>query len=281
MPTATLLLSCPDRPGLVAAVADFVFRNGGNILHADQHVDHEAGVFFQRIEIDLDGFLPREEIEPAFAPIAQRFAMDAAVRFSDEVTRVAILVSKQPHCLLDLLGRWRGGELSVEIPVVVSNHEDHGDSVRFAGPQFVHLPVTADTRADQEKTVLETLRTNEIELVILARYMQILGPEFIDTYRHRIINIHHSFLPAFTGADPYRRAHVRGVKLIGATAHYATEDLDEGPIIEQDVIRVTHRDTVAEMSRKGRDLERVVLARAVRAHVEHRILTYGNKTVVF
>ena len=281
MPTATLLLSCPDRPGLVAAVADFVFRNGGNILHADQHVDHEAGVFFQRIEIDLDGFLPREEIEPAFAPIAQRFAMDAAVRFSDEVTRVAILVSKQPHCLLDLLGRWRGGELSVEIPVVVSNHEDHGDSVRFAGPQFVHLPVTADTRADQEKAVLETLRTNEIELVVLARYMQILGPEFIDTYRHRIINIHHSFLPAFTGADPYRRAHVRGVKLIGATAHYATEDLDEGPIIEQDVIRVTHRDTVAEMSRKGRDLERVVLARAVRAHVEHRILTYGNKTVVF
>ena len=190
-------------------------------------------------------------------------------------------MSKQPHCLLDLLGRWRGGELSVEIPVVVSNHEDHGDSVRFAGPQFVHLPVTAETRADQEKTVLETLRTNEIELVILARYMQILGPEFIDTYRHRIINIHHSFLPAFTGADPYRRAHVRGVKLIGATAHYATEDLDEGPIIEQDVIRVTHRDTVAEMSRKGRDLERVVLARAVRAHVEHRILTYGNKTVVF
>ena len=281
MPTATLLLSCPDRPGLVAAVADFVFSNGGNILHADQHVDHEAGVFFQRIEIDLDGFLPREEIEPAFAPIAQRFAMDAAVRFSDEVTRVAILVSKQPHCLLDLLGRWRGGELSVEIPIVVSNHEDHGDSVRFAGPQFVHLPVTADTRADQEKAVLETLRTNEIELVILARYMQILGPEFIDTYRHRIINIHHSFLPTFTGADPYRRAHVRGVKLIGATAHYATEDLDEGPIIEQDVIRVTHRDTVAEMSRKGRDLERVVLARAVRAHVEHRILTYGNKTVVF
>jgi formyltetrahydrofolate deformylase len=279
--TATLLLSCPDRPGLVATVADFVFRNGGNILHADQHIDTSEGVFFQRVEVDLDGFLPRGEIEEAFAPIAERCSMRTAVRFSDEVARIAILVSKQPHCLFDLLGRWQAGELQAEIPLVVSNHLDHADAVRLAGPVYQHLPITADTRAEQERGLLDHLRRHEIDLVVLARYMQVLGAPIIDAYRGQVINIHHSFLPAFTGGDPYRRAHERGVKLIGATAHYATEDLDEGPIIEQDVVRVTHRDTAADMARKGRDLERIVLARALRAHLEHRVLTYGNKTLVF
>jgi formyltetrahydrofolate deformylase len=282
MASAVLLLSCPDRRGIVAAVANFILEHDGNVLHADQHVDHLDGVFFQRVEFDLESFaLAREEIGPAFAPIAARFAMDAAVRFTDERTPTAILASRQPHCLDDLLMRWHRGELDCDLRVVVANHADHEDLCRALGVPFVHLPVTPETKADQERAVVDQLTGHGIELVVLARYMQILSPAAIDAFRHRIINIHHSFLPAFVGANPYRQAHDRGVKLIGATAHYATADLDEGPIIEQETVRVSHRDDVARLTRAGRDLETTVLARAVRAHLEHRVLVYGHKTVVF
>jgi formyltetrahydrofolate deformylase len=280
--TASLLLSCQDRPGLVAAVADFIYRNRGNILHADQHIDHGVGTFFQRVEFDLDGFgLARDEILPAFTPLATRFGMRSDLRFSDELVRIAILVSKQPHCLYDLLSRWRIGELPAEIPLVISNHPDHADAVRFMGPTFEHLPVTAETKPRQERAILALLREHRIDLVVLARYMQILSGPFVAEYPSRIINIHHSFLPAFVGARPYHQAYQRGVKLIGATAHYATEDIDDGPIIEQDVVRISHRDTVDDLIRKGRDLEKIVLARAVRAHLDHRVITHGNKTLVF
>ena len=286
-PTAILLLSCRDRPGLTAAVSDFVFRHGGNIVRAEQHVDtDESGagtVFFQRVEFALDGFdLDRAEIAAGFAPLASRFGMGWQLRFSDEAVRMAVLVSKQPHCLDDLLGRWHNGELGgVDIPLVVSNHPDHADRVAFMGPRYEYLPVTHETRAEQEHELRAVLERHGVDLVVLARYMQILSAEFVRAYPSRIINIHHSFLPAFLGARPYHQAHARGVKIVGATAHYATEDLDEGPIIEQDVMRVSHRDSVDDLVRKGRDLERTVLARAVRAHLEHRILTYGRRTVVF
>jgi formyltetrahydrofolate deformylase len=280
--TAVLLLSCPDQRGVVAATAEFIARHDGNIVHAEQHVDPVEGVFFQRVEFELEGFgLGRDEIAPAFAPIAERFGIQVDLRFSDTPMRVAVMASKQPHCLYDLLTRWRTGELAADIRVVIDNHPDHADLCAHLGVPYVHLPVTPDTKAAQEQQVLATLREHEVELVVLARYMQILSPTLIGAYPHRIINIHHSFLPAFIGANPYRQAHDRGVKLIGATAHYATEDLDEGPIIDQETVRVSHRDDVASLTRKGRDLETIVLARAVRSHLEHRVLVYGRKTVVF
>jgi formyltetrahydrofolate deformylase len=284
---AILLLSCPDQRGVVAAVADFVARHGGNIVSAEQHTDLDepagrAGVFFQRIEFELAGFdLAREEILPAFEPVIGRFGLRCQLRFSDQVSRVAILASRQPHCLYDLLTRWRTGELDIEVPLVISNHDDHSAvATRFDVP-YHHLPVTAGARAEQEAAVQALLAEHAVDLVVLARYMQILSADFVRHWSNRVINIHHSFLPAFVGARPYHQAHERGVKLIGVTAHYATEDLDEGPIIEQDVARVSHRDSVAELVRRGRDLEMVVLARAVRAHIEHRVLVYGRKTVVF
>jgi formyltetrahydrofolate deformylase len=282
-PTAILLLSCPDRPGLTAAVSDFVFRHGGNIVRAEQHVDAADDVFFQRIEFELDHFeLTREELPVAFAPLAETFAMRWQIRFSDERARIAILVSKQAHCLEDLMARWHTGDLGhVDIPLVISNHPEHAARVEFMGPRYEHVPVDEGNKAKQEARVLELLDEHGIDLVVLARYMQVLSPEFVGRYRGRIINIHHSFLPAFIGARPYHQAHDRGVKVIGATAHYATEDLDEGPIIEQDVMRVSHRDSVDDLVRKGRDLERIVLARGVQAHLEHRVLQLGRKTVVF
>ncbi|MFT3855064.1 MAG: formyltetrahydrofolate deformylase [Ilumatobacteraceae bacterium] len=280
--TVTLLLSCPDQPGIVAATADFVYRHGGNIVHADQHIDEETGVFFQRIEVDLDRFgLARDEIEPALAEVEARFGMDVHVRFSDERPRVAVLVSREAHCMYDLLARWRGGELDSDIALVASNHPDHVDAAEHFGVPYVHLPVTPSTKAEQERQLVELLEAHAIDLVVLARYMQILSPAFVARYPQRIINIHHSFLPAFIGSRPYHQAHERGVKLVGVTAHYVTDELDEGPIIDQDVERVSHRDAVRDLIRKGRDLEKSVLARAVRAHLEHRILVYGNKTVVF
>ena len=280
--TAVLLLTCADRPGIVAAVSDFVARRGGNIIHAEQHTDLQQSVFFQRVEFELAGFaLGPAEIRPAFEEIAARFSMRFDVRFTSQRERVAILVSRQAHCLYDLLGRWRGGELRADVGVVVSNHPDHADVAGHFGVAYRHLPVTADTRAGQERELATVLREHGTELVVLARYMQILGPELLTEYPHRVINIHHSFLPAFKGASPYRQAYERGVKLIGATAHYATDQLDEGPIIEQDVARVSHRDSVDDMVRKGRDLETAVLARAVRHHLDHRVLVYANKTVVF
>jgi formyltetrahydrofolate deformylase len=280
VPTGVLLLSCPDRPGLVHAVADFVLSAGGNIGHAEQHIDGESGVFFQRVEFDAPG-LSAEGLTRAFAPVAERFGMTVRARMTADRPRIALLASTQPHCLTDLLARWRSGELPAEVAVVVSNHPEHQALAEFSGVPFRYLPVSPKTHATQEVQLLDVLAEHRVELVVLARYMQILGPPVLDAYRSRIINIHHSFLPAFVGARPYHQAQQRGVKLIGATAHYATAELDEGPIIAQDVAPVTHRDSVQDMIRKGRDLETVVLARAVRAHVEHRTLVYGNKTIVF
>jgi len=279
---AVLLLSCPDQRGIVRSVAEFVERHGGNIVDAEQHTDEAEGVFFQRVEFELDGFgLERSEILTAFEPIRAKFAMAADLRCTDERTKVAILASKQPHCLDDLLTRWRTGELDAQLELVIANHPDHQQVCEFVGVPFHYLPVDPGHKAEQERRVRELLARNGIQLVVLARYMQILSAEFTDAYANRIINIHHSFLPAFVGARPYHQAHDRGVKLIGVTAHYATSELDQGPIIEQDVTRVNHRNSVEELVRKGRDLETAVLARAVRAHLEHRVLVYGRKTVVF
>jgi formyltetrahydrofolate deformylase len=278
--TAVLLLSCPDQPGLVHAVAEFVLSVGGNIVHAEQHIDRESGVFFQRVEF-ASAFSDDAALRAAFEPTARRFGMQVQARTTDRRPRVALLASTQPHCLVDLLARWRSGELPADIATVISNHDAHADLAQFYGVPFVHLPVTPETRELQETQLLDTVAAADAELVVLARYMQVLGARVIDAYPSRIINIHHSFLPAFVGARPYHQAQQRGVKLIGATAHYATADLDEGPIIAQDVATVSHRDAAADLVRKGRDLETVVLARAVRAHVEHRTLVYGNKTIVF
>ena len=263
-------------------MAEFIAAHNGNIVHAEQHTDDVERVFFQRVEFDLEGFgLARDEILSAFSSVARRFDMSVDLRFTDVRPRVVLMASKQPHCLFDLLTRWRAGELPAEVVGVIDNHPDHADLVEHMGVPYFHLPMTTGAKDAQETQVLETLSSLDVDLVVLARYMQILSPRVVDAYRSRIINIHHSFLPAFVGANPYRQAHDRGVKIIGATAHYVTEELDEGPILDQEVTRVTHRDSVAELTRKGRDLETIVLARAVRAHLEHRVLVYGRKTVVF
>jgi len=282
-PTAVLLVTCPDRRGLVAGVSQFVLRHGGNIVDADQHADAESGTFFQRVELELEGLdLDRGQLEGAFlAEVAEPLGMSAEVRFSDEVARLAILASKEPHCLYDLLSRWRAGELAAEVAVVLSNHPDHADVSAFFGVPYHHLPTTPEARPAQEAAVLDVLEEHRIDLVVLARYMQVLGDAVVERHRSRIINIHHSFLPAFVGARPYHQAHARGVKIIGVTAHYVTPELDQGPIIEQDVVRVTHRDGIADMVRKGRDLEKTVLARAVRHHLGHRVIVDGRRTVVF
>jgi formyltetrahydrofolate deformylase len=280
--TAVLLARGPDRKGLVATIAGFLYRHGANILHADQHNDALAGMFFQRIEFVLDGMdLSFPQLQEQLRPVMAELGMSFEVFNSEVVPRVAILVSKLEHCLLDLLSRSRAGELRGEIAVVASNHETLRPLAETSGVPFVYLPVTPETRETQEEQLLALLARERIDLVVLARYMQILSPRVVQAYPLRIINIHHSFLPAFRGARPYHQAAERGVKLIGATSHLVTEVLDDGPIIEQDVVRVTHRDTIADMQRKGRDLERLVLARAVRLWLERRILSYGNKTVVF
>jgi formyltetrahydrofolate deformylase len=276
-----LLISCPDRKGLIAAISAFIAMHDGNILSADQYVS-DSGTFFMRLEIEGEGFgLGRHEFAGAFAPLARRHEMDWRVYHTDTPKRMAILVSRYDHCLIDLLWRWDSGELDAEIPLVVSNHPDLASRAEIYGIPFHHLPVTKETKAEQESRLLNLLSDNGIDVVVLARYMQILTPKFVGAYPAGIINIHHSFLPAFAGADPYRRAHERGVKTIGATAHYVTEELDAGPIIHQDVAHVTHRDTVEDLVRLGREIERRVLARAVRWHLEDRILVDGNRTVVF
>ncbi len=282
-PTATLLFSCPDRRGLVAKVANFIYSNGGNIIHADHHTDFNAGLFLSRIEWQIEGFnLPRELIAPAFDAIAQPLAATYEIHFSDAVTRMAIWVSRQNHCLLDLIWRQQSGEFSAEIPLIISNHPDLESIAKQFGIAYHYLPITKENKQEQQEQQLELLQEYKIDLVILAKYMQIISPEFIDRFSsHNIINIHHSFLPAFVGANPYHKAYDRGVKIIGATGHYVTSELDAGPIIEQDVVRVTHRDDVDDLIRKGKDLERIVLARAVRHHLQNRVLVYGNKTVVF
>ncbi|MEY2420206.1 MAG: formyltetrahydrofolate deformylase [Acidimicrobiaceae bacterium] len=280
--TGVLLVACPDRPGIVAAVASFVASHGGNVIDLQQHTDHTDAAFFQRVEFELDRFdLAPDMIASAFTPVAEQFAMRWALRFSDQRPRVALLASKEPHCLHDLLNRWRTGELGVDIALLASNHPDHADLARWFGVDHHHLPVVDGHKDAQEAELSRLLRDNDVDLVVLARYMQILSPQFCAEWAERIINIHHSFLPAFQGARPYHQAHERGVKLVGVTAHYVTAELDDGPIIDQDVIRVTHRDDVDDLRRKGRDLEVSVLARAVRAHVGHRVLVYGRRTVVF
>jgi formyltetrahydrofolate deformylase len=276
-----LLISCPDRKGLIAALSSFIAMHDGNILSADQYVS-DSGTFFMRLEIEGEGFgLARDEFAGAFAPLARRHDMDWRLSHTDTPKRMAILVSRYDHCLIDLLWRWDSGELEAEIPLVVSNHPDLASRAEIYGIPFHHLPLTKETKAEQEGKVLNLLREHKVDLVVLARYMQILTPTFVGAYPGRIINIHHSFLPAFAGADPYRRAHERGVKTIGATAHYVTEELDAGPIIHQDVVHVTHRDTIEDLVRVGREVERRVLARAVRWHLEDRILVDDNRTVVF
>jgi formyltetrahydrofolate deformylase len=279
--TATLLVSCPDRKGLVAALGQLLYGHGVNILDADQHTDVAAGQFFQRIRMDLrELHTDRVALERAIGEVATRFSMRWQLAYGKQ-KRVAIMVSKYDHCLQDLLWRQRAGELPCDVVAVVSNHPDLEPTVRAHGAPFHLIPVDRDNKHAQETRVAELFDREGVELVVLARYMQVLSAELCERWRERVINIHHSFLPAFVGGKPYHQAAERGVKIIGATAHYATSELEPGPIIEQDVTRVTHRDTVEDMIRKGRDLERLVLARAVRLHLEDRVLVHGNKTVVF
>ena len=280
--TAILLISCPDRKGLVAAIANFLHRHNANILHADQHQDAELGVFLMRVEWDLQEFdLSLADFETAFSPLAQEFDMTWRLAHSGHRLRMAIFVSRYDHCLADLLYRYRAGELNCDIPIIISNHPDtHGLAETYRIP-FQHIAIHKDGKEEAEATQLAILRRQHIDFIVLARYMQVLSGDFIRHYPNRIINIHHSFLPAFHGAKPYHRAFERGVKLIGATSHYVTEVLDDGPIIEQDVTRVSHRDDLDDLIRRGADLEKIVLSRAVRLHIEHRVLLYANKTVVF
>ncbi len=276
-----LLISCPDKKGLIAALSSFISLHDGNILAADQYVS-PSGYFFMRLEIEGEGFgLSPEEFAGAFAPIARRYSMEWRLSRTDSPKRMAVLVSRYDHCLIDLLWRWDAGELAADIPLIVSNHPDLASRADTYGIPFHHIPVSPETKEKAETKTLELLEENDVDLVVLARYMQIISPDFVASYPDRIINIHHSFLPAFVGADPYRRAHERGVKTIGATAHYVTEDLDAGPILHQDVAHVTHRDTVDDLVRLGREVERRVLARAVRWHLEDRVLVDGTRTVVF
>jgi formyltetrahydrofolate deformylase len=280
--SAVLLITCPDRKGIVAAVAEFLYRHDANILHADQHQDAERGLFLMRVEWSLAGFnLDLAEFPRRFAPLADRFEMRWRLERSDHPLRVALFVSKYDHCLMDLLYRHQTGELPCDIPLIVSNHPDAERWANFYKVPFHIITVPAGGKVEAEKKQIDLLAENKIDLVILARYMQVLSPEFVSKYPQRIINVHHSFLPAFMGARPYHRAFERGVKLIGATSHYVTDDLDEGPIIEQHVVRISHRDGLEDLLEKGRDLEKVVLSRAVRWHIDHRILVYDRKTVIF
>ena len=304
-PSAILLISCPDRKGEVATIADFVFRHGGNILHADEHADEESGLFLMRVEFDPKDFdidlsqFNSVQFNPAqtvyfdsaqtglsefakhFEPIASKFQMKWRLALSSHRQRMIIFVSKYDHCLVDLLYRHQSGELHCDIPLIISNHPDNQAIADFYKTPYTVVQVTKENKTQAESHIQSLIDEHKPDFMVLARYMQILSNDFFNRYPQRIINIHHSFLPAFVGARPYHQAFERGVKLIGATSHYVTEVLDDGPIIEQDVVRVSHRDTVEDLIRKGRDLEKVVLSRAVRWHVENRVLVYGNKTVVF
>ena len=280
--SAILLISCPDRKGEVATIADFVYRHNGNILHADEHADEESGLFLMRVEFDPKDFdIDLADFGKHFSPVAEAFQMTWQLAQSSLRQRMIILVSKYDHCLVDLLYRHKSGELACDIPLIISNHSDNQAIADFYRIPYAIVPVTKENKAQAEAKIQSLIDEQKPDFMVLARYMQILSNGFVNRYPQRIINIHHSFLPAFVGARPYHQAFERGVKLIGATSHYVTEVLDDGPIIEQDVVRVSHRDTVEDLIRKGRDLEKVVLSRAVRWHVENRVLLYGNKTVVF
>ena len=289
--SAVLLIDCPDRKGLIAQVSGLLYEHGANILHADQHQDHGLGLFFMRVEWGLADSEPcdrtgrasfdLDRFKAAFAPLAAELNLNWQLSTSAQRPRIALFCSQYLHCMADLLHRWRTGELACDIALIVSNHRDVENLAAFYGIRFEHVPVNAATRAEAESRQLTLLEKNAVDLIVLARYMQILSPGFVARYPAAMINVHHSFLPAFTGARPYHAAHARGVKLIGATSHYVTEILDDGPIIEQDVARISHRDQVEDLVARGRDLERLVLSRAVRWHLDRRILCYGNKTVVF
>ena len=283
MKTAKLLLHCPDKPGILAEVTDFITVNKGNIIYLDPYVDHVENIFFMRIEWELKDFLvPQEKIEDYFATLyAQKYEMNFRLYFSDTKPRMAIFVSKMSHCLFDLLARYTAGEWNVEIPLIISNHPDLQHVAERFGIPFHLFPITKETKEEQEKKEMELLAKHKITFIVLARYMQVISEQMINAYPNRIINIHHSFLPAFVGAKPYHAAFERGVKIIGATSHYVTTELDAGPIIEQDVVRITHKDTVQDLVNKGKDLEKIVLSRAVQKHIERKVLAYKNKTVIF
>jgi len=282
-PTAILLVSCPDQPGLVAQLTTFIHANRGNVVHLDQHVDTDENAFFMRVEWQMDDFaIPRESLLPAVAKVVAPFNMHWELYFSDQPVRLALFVSKQNHCLYDLLARYEAGELPrVQIPLILGNHAEMKKVADRFGIAFHHFPMDKSKWQEIEHAEMALLRENDIDTIVLAKYMQVLSDEFCASWPNRIINIHHSFLPAFVGAKPYHQAHARGVKIIGATAHYATPDLDQGPIIEQDVIHVSHKESIADYVRRGKDLEKAVLARAVWWHIQRKVLVYKNRTVIF
>tara|TARA_A100001015_G_scaffold186180_1_gene207187 strand:+ start:1581 stop:2435 length:855 start_codon:yes stop_codon:yes gene_type:complete len=283
MSTATMLIYCPDEKGIILSVTNYISANNGNIVDLDQHVDSEQKIFFMRVEWTLSDFnVPRENIGTHFgSEVAQKYQMQYTVHFRDEKIRMALMVSKMDHCFNDILSRYKSGEWNVEIPLIISNHPEMEETANRFGIPYHYIPVSKQTKVEQEKKQLQLLSDNKIEFVVLARYMQILSENFIKDYSNRIINIHHSFLPAFPGAKPYHSAHERGVKIIGATSHYVTKDLDAGPIIEQSTANISHKDRVEDLVRKGRDIEKVVLSRAIWYHVNRRILSYGNRTIIF
>ena len=283
MTTAKLLLHCPDKPGILAEVTDFITVNKGNIIYLDQYVDHVENIFFMRIEWELKDFLvPQEKIEDYFRTLyGQKYEMDFRLYFSDVKPRMAIFVSKLSHCLFDMLARYTAGEWNVEIPLIISNHPDLQHVAERFGIPFYLFPITKETKEEQERKEMELLAKHKITFIVLARYMQVISEQMINAYPNKIINIHHTFLPAFVGAKPYHAAFQRGVKIIGATSHYVTTELDAGPIIEQDVVRITHKDAIEDLVNKGKDLEKIVLSRAVQKHIERKVLTYKNKTVIF
>ncbi len=283
MNRAILLLHCADKPGIIAQVTNFITVNKGNIVYLDQYVDHQENVFFMRIEWDLEGFLiPQEKIEDYFQTLyAQKYDMYFRLYFSDYKPRMAVFVSKMSHCLYDMLARYSAGEWNVEIPLVISNHPDLQPVAEMFHIPYYVFPITKENKAEQEAKEMRLLQENGVNFIVLARYMQVISPEMIEAYPNRIINIHHSFLPAFVGAKPYQAAYDRGVKIIGATSHYVTTELDAGPIIEQDVVRITHKDTVPELINKGKDLEKIVLSRAVQKHIDRKCLVYKNRTIIF
>ena len=283
MTTAKLLLHCPDKPGILAEVTDFITVNKGNIIYLDHYVDHVENIFFMRIEWELKDFLvPQEKIEDYFRTLyGQKYEMDFRLYFSDVKPRMAIFVSKLSHCLFDMLARYTAGEWNVEIPLIISNHPDLQHVAERFGIPFYLFPITKETKEEQERKEMELLAKHKITFIVLARYMQVISEQMINAYPNKIINIHHSFLPAFVGAKPYHAAFQRGVKIIGATSHYVTTELDAGPIIEQDVVRITHKDSIEDLVNKGKDLEKIVLSRAVQKHIERKVLAYKNKTVIF
>lgn len=281
--TAILLMYCPDQPGIVAKITEFLFQNNGNVIYLDQHVDHQEKVFFMRIEWELQNFtIPREKIAEYFGTLlATRYNLTWNIYFTRKVPRMAIFVSKMSHCLFDMLARYQSGEWNVEIPLVISNHPELEPLVKQFGLEYQLFSINGKNKAEQEEKEIELLKTRNIDFIVLARYMQVLSDDFIKEFPNRVINIHHSFLPAFPGAKPYHSAHERGVKIIGATSHYVTADLDAGPIIEQDVVRISHTDSIKDLIRKGQDLEKIVLSRAIYAHIQRKTLVYNNRTVVF